>query len=275
MRVANHDWNKTILHLELISRHSTPRVHATPLLFVHGAWHGAWCWEEHFLDYFAQHGFAAHALSLRGHGGSEEGRQGLRWTRLAEYVEDVAQVVGQLPQSPVLIGHSMGGTVVQKYLESHTAPAGILLASVPPAGVLATTLRVAVHHPIEYAKLNLTLSLFPLVATPELAREFLFSKSLPEAQVRTYAQHLQDESYLAFLDILLLNLPRPQRVTTPLLVLGAAQDAIFYPNEVEATARAYHTQAIIFPDLAHDMMLDTGWQKVADQMLAWLIERNL
>ncbi len=190
-------------------------------------------------------------------------------------MEDVAQVVGQLPQPPVLIGHSLGGAVVQKYLETHAAPAGILLASVPSAGILATTLRVIVHHPIEYAKLTLTLSLFPLVATPELAREFLFSNSLPETQVRAYAQRLQDESYLAFLDILILNLPRPQRVTTPLLVMGAAQDAIFYPNEVEATARAYHTQATIFPNLAHDMMLDTGWQKVADQMIAWLAERGL
>jgi pimeloyl-ACP methyl ester carboxylesterase len=262
------------LKLELISRQPPTLTHSTPLLFVHGAWHGAWCWEEYFLDYFAQHGYATHALSLRGHGGSE-GRQRLRWMRLAEYVEDVAQVVGQLPQPPVLIGHSLGGAVVQKYLETHSAPAGILLASVPSAGILATTLRVIAHHPIEYAKLTLTLSLFPLVATPELAHEFLFSKSLPEAQVHAYAQRLQDESYLAFLDILLLNLPRPQQVTTPLLVLGAAQDAIFYPNEVEATARAYHTQAIIFPDLAHDMMLDTGWQKVADQMIGWLGERGL
>lgn len=32
-----------------------------PIVFVHGAWHGAWCWEEHFVDYFAQHGYAIHA----------------------------------------------------------------------------------------------------------------------------------------------------------------------------------------------------------------------
>jgi alpha-beta hydrolase superfamily lysophospholipase len=52
--------------------------------------------EQHFLDYFAERGYAAHALSLRGQGGSE-GRERLRWTRLSAYIADVAQVARQLP----------------------------------------------------------------------------------------------------------------------------------------------------------------------------------
>lgn len=262
------------MKLELISKHPASGAHATPLLFVHGAWHGAWCWDEHFLDYFALHGFAAHALSLRGHGASE-GRSRLRWTRLAEYVADVAQVAEQLPHLPVVIGHSMGGAVVQKYLETYSAPAGVLLASVPPAGALATTLRLARRHPIAFAKVNLTLSLFPLVSTPLLAREAFFAANLNDDQVLSYAKRLQDESYLGFLDMLALNLPRPKRVKAPMLVLGAARDTIFHPNEVDATARAYHTQAVIFPDMAHDMMLDAGWQAVAERILSWLNGQGL
>lgn len=261
--------------LELISRVPESPTHPTPLLFVHSAWHGAWCWEEYFLDYFAQQGFAAHALSLRGHGASA-GREHLRWSRLADYVADVAEVASQLMaqsathQAPVVIGHSMGGAVAQKYLETHIAPAGVLLASMPPAGVLATTLRIASHHPLEFLKVNLTLSLYPLVASPKLAREAFFSAAMPEEQVAAYTQRLQDESYLGFLDMLMLNLPRPQRVKTPLLVLGGAQDTIFHPHEVEATARAYNTQAILFPNIAHDMMLEPGWQAVADCIIKWL-----
>lgn len=262
------------MKLEIISKHPPASAHTTPLLFVHGAWHGAWCWDEHFLDYFAQHGFAAHALSLRGHGTSE-GRNRLRWTRLAEYVADVTQVAEQLPHPPVVIGHSMGGAVVQKYLETHSAPAGVLLASVPPAGALATTLRLARRHPVQFAKVNLTFSLFPLVSTPQLAREAFFAASLSDDQVLSYAQRLQDESYLGFLDMLALNLPRPKRVKAPMLVLGAAQDTIFHPGEVDATAHAYHTQAVIFPDMAHDMMLDAGWQGVAERILSWLSQQGL
>ena len=61
------------MNLEVISKYPAGAARPTPLLFVHGAWHGAWCWDEHFLDFFAAHGYAAHALSLRGHGGTGRG----------------------------------------------------------------------------------------------------------------------------------------------------------------------------------------------------------
>ena len=74
--------------------------------------------------------------------------------------------------------------------------------------------------------------------------------------------------------MLVFNLPRPKRVNTPLLVIGAANDTIFHAYEIEATARAYHTQAVIFPDMTHDLMLGTGWQSVADRIIAWLNEKG-
>jgi alpha-beta hydrolase superfamily lysophospholipase len=73
-------------------------------------------------------------------------------------------------------------------------------------------------------------------------------------------------------------LPHPGRVRrmkTPVLVLGAGRDAIFIPREVRRTARAYRTTAISYPDMAHDMMLEPGWQAVADTMLEWLEARDL
>ena len=56
--------------LEVIDKGSATESHPVPLLFVHGAWHAAWCWDEHFLDFFADKGFRAVAVSLRGHGAS-------------------------------------------------------------------------------------------------------------------------------------------------------------------------------------------------------------
>ena len=257
------------MQLEIITHEPKTDPHPTPILFVHGAWHGAWCWVEQFLPYFAERGYASHALSLRGHGTSA-GRERLRWTHIADYVRDVAQVAGQLPQPPIVVGHSMGGLVVQKYLETHPSPAAVLLASVPVSGVLKTTLRIAVRHPLPFLKANLTLGLYPIIGTPGLAREAFFSADIPPEKLDGYFARLQDESYLAFLDMLVFNLPRPERVKTPLLVLGAADDTIFHPDEIEATARAYDTRAEIFPDMAHDVMLEAGWQAVADRILGWL-----
>lgn len=85
--------------LEIISKYTTRDPRPTSLLFVHGAMHTASCWDAHFLDYFAQHGYISHAVNLRGHGNSY-GREHLRWTRIADFVEDVADTVEQLPAAP-------------------------------------------------------------------------------------------------------------------------------------------------------------------------------
>ena len=72
------------------------------------------------------------------------------------------------------------------------------------------------------------------------------------------------------MDGLVLNLPRPKRVSTPLLVLGAQDDRAHTAKEIRATARAYHTEAEFFPNMGHDMMLEPGWAAVAERIDTWL-----
>jgi pimeloyl-ACP methyl ester carboxylesterase len=257
------------MRLELLYGPEPPEPYPGTLLFVHDAWHAAWCWQEHFIPYFARHRYRTAAVSLRGHGGSE-GHEQLRWTSIADYVADLETTAGHLAPPLVLIGHSMGGLIVQHYLRKHRARAAVLLASIPPTGVMATTLRIAQRYPLRFARANLTLSLYPLVDTPDQARAMLFSPQLPKDRLLLYFPRLQDESYRAYVDMLGLNLPRPRRIATPVLVLGAAQDAIVSPGEVAATARAYRTRAAIFSAMGHDMMLEVGWQAVADYIAIWL-----
>jgi len=140
---------------------------------------------------------------------------------------------------------------------------------------LKATLRLFGRHPWLLLKVNLTWSLYPIISTPQLTQEAFFSADMPAEKYGRYFTRMQDESYFAFLDMLLFDLPRPEKVTSPLLVLGAAKDTFFQPAEVEATAQAYRTQAEIFPNMAHDMMLEAGWQSVADRILAWLSEQDL
>jgi pimeloyl-ACP methyl ester carboxylesterase len=261
------------MKLEMISKYPVENQHPTSLLFIHGTLHTASCWDVHFLDYSAQHGYAAHAVNLRGHGKSE-GWEKLRWTRIADFVEDVANTVRQLPSPPILIGHSMGGFIIQKYLEAHDAPAAVLLSSPSPAGLLPTAIRTARRQPWAFAKVNLTMSLKPFIATPQLVGEAFFSNDLPDEQLLEYWKQTQDDSFMAFLDMVALDLPKPEKVKTPLLVLGAARDNMVGPREIEATARAYNTQAEVIPDVAHNSMLEKHWQSAAERILAWLNGRN-
>ena len=261
------------MKLEIISKYPHEKTHSTPLLFVHGAWHGAWCWEN-FLPYFAEHGYEVHALSLRGHGNSE-GRDGIRWYSTSNYVADVAQVVKSLSPSPVLIAHSMGGYVVQKYLEANTAPAGVLLATIPTVGIIGMLLRMLRRHPASTLKALVTLNTWYFVSTPALAKDYFFSDDFPDDKFLGYYAHIQTESFRMALEAAILNLPRPRKIKTPLLVLGAENDRVFTVTEQRKTARAYNTEAILYPDMAHDMMLERGWRSAADQILSWLNSRNL
>ena len=245
-----------------------------PILFVHGAWHAAWCWEN-FLPYFAKQGYASYAVSLRGHGASE-GREKIRWYSAARgYVADVEQIAQTLSRPPILVGHSVGGYVVQKYLETHTAAAGVLLASVPVSGSFGLGHRFRKRHPWPFLKALMMLSPWQMVETPALMQDALFSQQVSAEDIARHFARLQPESFKMLLETMLLNLPRPDKVRTPLLVLAAANDHVFTVAEAQATARAYATEAEIFPNMAHDMMLEPNWQQVADRILGWLQERGI
>ena len=263
---------KSELTLEVRSKQPSVARNAPPILFVHGAWHAAWCWDEHFLDYFAANGYAAHALSLRGHGASD-GRAGLRLHRIRDYVDDVAAVAATFHETPVVIGHSMGGFVVQKYLETRSSPAAFLMASVPPTGALPMFARLVHDRPLDVLKVNATLSLYPIISDSAKAHELLFASSMPTDKVVRYHSFLQDESLLSYLDCLAFDLIAPARVASPIAVYGASDDAIIKPKDIETTARAYAVQPAFFEDVAHDVMLDPRWRTVADATIAELEAR--
>lgn len=244
-----------------------------PLMFVHGGAHAAWCWDEGFLDYIADRGFRCLAVSLRGHGGSGTAKP-LARVSIADYVDDLRLVVEQLPVAPVLIGHSLGGFVVQKYLESHEAPAGVLLASAPPHGLFRFTMRAGRRHPWLMVKATVTRNSVQMINTPTRAREAFFSAAAPQADVARWATLFQEESPRALMDTMRRGID-PQRVSARMLVLGAELDRNITIEEVHATARAYRTEAHVFPGMAHDMMLEPQWPAVADYICSWLHQAGI
>jgi hypothetical protein len=165
--------------------------------------------------------------------------------------------------------------IIQKYLESHQAPAAIMLASAPPTGLIPATVRMFLRHPLVVSKAVLTLSMFPVISTPQLAQEAFFSEDMPGERLKSYLAQQQDESFRAYLDMLGLSLPRPRRIKGKFLILGVENDKMISPKEVIATGRTYGVEAEFFPGMAHDMMLEAGWQDVADRILSWLNELGL
>ncbi|MBI3524519.1 MAG: alpha/beta hydrolase [Betaproteobacteria bacterium] len=248
-------------------------VHETPLLFIHGAYTAAWCWDEHFLSWFAAQGYFCYAASLSGHGASH-GRKQLDSFGIRDYVDDVAAVIAALPAPPVLIGHSMGGFVVQKYLEQRQLPGAVLMCAVPPQGLMSSAFGLMFQKPGLLNDLNSLMDGGSVA--PETLREALFAQPVSAADLQRYFHHAQAESHRAIWDMTLFNLPHPARVrNTPLLVLGAELDHLIPPSLVEMTARSYGVEAEIFPGMGHGLMLERDWRNVAGRIHAWLVERGL
>jgi non-heme chloroperoxidase len=260
--------------LEIISRlPASPPRHRMPLLFIHGAYTGAWCWEEHFLPWFAQRGWAAYAVSLSGHGHSR-GRDSLSTLSLDQYVADIFEAVATLPAPPILIGHSMGGMVIQKYLERAAAPAIVLMGSVPPQGLSHSAFGLFFSAPQLLSELNQIMNGRKLSA--DSLRQIFFHQPIAAEKLQYYGRLAQPESLRAIWDMTLYNLPCPIRINKPpMLVLGAQHDRLISPAQVQMTADAYGTRPEIFPDMGHGMMLERSWEKVAIRIDKWLIAQGL
>lgn len=259
--------------LEVIDKGRCTDAHPVPLLFVHGGWHGAWCWDDGFLDYFADAGYRAVSLSLRGHGLSPSAKP-LPKVSIADYIDDVASVADQLGGGPVLVGHSVGGFVTQRYLEERSAPAAVLLGSLPPQGVLGTALRVWRRRPSMTMESWNDPTLLKFLATPALAREYLFCPDTPDDVVESCRRRAGAESIRATMIDPTVRRVRTRRVRTPILVLGALYDGFVSTRAVRATARAYRTQPEFFA-MGHNMMLEPGWPDVAERIDTWLQARGL
>ena len=258
------------MKLEIIRRNPARQVHPTPLLFVHGAFSGAWCWDEHFLPYFAERGFDAYALSLRGHGRSE-GREQVRWATLSGYIADVATAVDALPAPPVLIGQSMGGFVVQHFLLRRELPGAVLMSSMPPHGIYVTAMDMMLRRPALWMQMAVAQYIGPRATMHWVIRDGLFSPALPDAVAIRHLLRFQEESVVITWESMVHALThRVREINTPIHIIGARQDAFVPAFEVEATARAYGTRAHIIDDLAHAMMLDANWEQAAQSVYRWI-----
>lgn len=254
--------------LEIISRLPATPSKSTPILFVHGAYMAAWCWDIFFLPHFAAAGYACYALSFSGHGASR-GRAYLDSLSLDDYVRDLSRAVAKLPSPPILIGHSMGGMVIQKYLELAPAPATVLMASVPPQGLGASALGLALRKPNLMTDLNRMLG-GGLLAMDNL-QEALFAQPIEQEELARYYKKMQPESFRAIWDMTLFNLPKPLHMhRPPMLILGAEQDQLIPKTLVDMTAYTYGLKAEFFPAMGHGMMLEQNWQQVADSIVQWL-----
>lgn len=259
------------MKLELRFKKAASTPNPTKLLFVHGICVGAWIWEKHFFPYFSDAGFDCYALSLRGHAGSD-GHEGLHGWKLADYTDDLHTIAEQIEGPLIVIGHSLGGAVVQDWIRTGgKARAAALLASVPPWGLAPSAMRMAFTAPDLYHELIKLNTIGPHAADPDIMRRSLFSDAVTADEFRQFMEKAQGESPVVGMELQGLRpfAPLPWSAP-PMFVLGGQDDRLIPMDEVWRTAAYYGTRAEIIPHLSHSVMVDTHWHRGAVALHEWL-----
>lgn len=187
-----------------------------------------------------------------------------------DYAIDVRRVAAGLPRAPVLIGHSMGGFVVQRYLERFPAAAAVLLAPVPATGLCGAGLVMAATDPGLFVDFGLAHGFarrapdfVPLLAA-------VFGRGLDSGFGR-HAGRPGNESHRAWCEMCQPSFIDVGRIPDlPLAVIGGSADRIIPPAFVRSAARLLRTRADIVPGLGHAVMLEPGWRDVAARIDRWL-----
>lgn len=243
------------MQIELISHQPRQQVSPQPVLLLHGAWHGAWCWAEQAMPDLAARGLVVHACSVRGHGNTPTPPQHWRSTIL-DYAREVRAVIAALGGRPLLIGHSSGGYISQLLITGAVGP-------IPPlsGAVLLCSSPVNIGRYF----MNRGLRGRPMVnlrallrRDPATVRRAFLRPDTSEAELDALRNRLVAEPPLVTLSSMLLR-PRPARNTTPTLVIAAERDAIFDLEAQRATAQTYRAELVIVPEATHDVMLDPAW----------------
>ncbi|EAR22238.1 alpha/beta hydrolase [Nitrococcus mobilis] len=241
------------------------------VLFVHGASAGPWCWRG-FMARFAAAGYDCHALALRGHPPSNP-MQALGRVRLLDYVSDIHHVLERLPEA-VLIGHSMGGALVQAVAATCEVAALILAAPAPVAGVRFYRPPWHPWFPVQAVR-ALPAVLGRGVVRPHLPsmRRMVFNR-LPREQHQQVFSRCGPESSTALLGLLRGRLNHELdslqgRAFKRLVVAGTADRICVFPMQREI-ARYQGAELLVLIDRAHMFMIEPGWERCADWLLSWL-----
>jgi len=130
--------------------------------------------------------------------------------------------------------------------------------------------RMATRRPITFLKTMMTGN---AADSPNRTRDYFFSPGTPAEVVNDCHHRMQPESTQALKDM--MSPLHPDRVTTPVAVLGAEHDwLVAPPKDLAATARAFHTTARTLP-AGHDMMLDTAWEQATTAIETAIAEHHV
>lgn len=257
------------------------------VVFIHGAWLASNCWDP-FRRYFEDRGYTTLApewpykdmpvAELRAHPPEELNGLGVQ-----EIVDHYDAIIRELPEPPILIGHSFGGLFVQQLLDRGLGSAGVAISPAPPEGVLPLDWNVLRSG----AGVLFTWMGWEKVVTMTFKEfQFGFANGLPEAEQRAaYDNYIVPETGRIYFQasFAALDPDHAMRVNfhnatrSPLLLIAGEKDHTVPAHLVETNYRKYEvsrarTDFHEFAGRVHWIIQQEGWEEVATYCANWLDE---
>ena len=259
------------------------------IVLIHGLWMTPLSW-EYWAHHYTERGYSVYAPSWPG---MERDIRALRRdpqsyanVGIRQIVDRYEELVLELESPPILVGHCIGGLVVQALLDRGLGARGVAIASAPVKGIWTlpySTMRVVTPQLINPRNNHRAVPLTPA----QFHYAFLHTESL-EDSFRIYqryavpgADHVLFQTELANFNPFAetaVNVRRNNRA--PLLLVAGAQDHVIPPRVVKANQKLYrHSSAITeykeFQDRTHFIIGQSGWQEVANYALDWARDQEL
>ena len=251
------------------------------IMLIHGAWLNAHSWEAFKARYEAK-GYTVVAPSwphderspaeLRA--APHEDLRNVGFVRILDHYE---RLIRPLPEEPILIGHSVGGTFTQHLLDRGLGVAGVAINPAPTSGILVGLQTIISAFPV-------FLSFGSWGRAMTMTRKFFgtrFAQTVKPADVdATYDRYVVPTPGKVYWDGLLnragkIRWDNPKRA--PLLLIGGDKDLIaqvsmtkaIYEKQKQASSQ---TALKIYPGRSHWTCMEPGWEEVADYALNWAVQ---
>lgn len=230
-----------------------------PILFVHGGLHGSWCW-HYMMRYLRDRGWPCYALNWYNHYRSESLplERFVRRT-IPDVTEEIGLIAKHIGQTPVLIGHSMGGLASMKYAESAAVRGLVLVAPGMPAEIGKVDYDLPTQDGIAFGPPPL-----------DWARSH-FWPGCSEQDVATYYSLVGQESPECIRDVVNARVHIDRvRISHPILTLAGEHDKLVPPHFVRELASFLGAEYQFYPGRGHDIMMDVRRHEVASRLEHWL-----
>lgn len=265
LKIKSRNLNEALEHIVVIP---STRKYETPLFFQHGMHCTAGYWQQ-FMRYFADLGYETHAINLPGRGKSSLNKGHINKYGAADYYRCLKQAVEAISPRPVLIGHSLGGYLAMKYVESNELPGVVLIASYPHTGAYRLIFRLFRLHPLIFLRVMMSGNI--RIPSAVIVGELFFSDPPPVDLGKYYREECVPDSMKMGFDMLFRVRLHPEKVTTPTLVMIGDRDFTYSIKEQRGLAEALEADFVVLPDQAHNVMLEAGWQQTAHEIHKWIL----